>query len=208
MSAAVVDLRRRRTPLIPVAGAAALTRLSDDAFEEVVCGNAFVHSRDADTWQRLLSPGLIRRTYEALRRIHERNLRAIRRRRAEWQRFTAECEANPIDADQWAAAQRDHDDRRRRAANFTTAIQNALAEVKHARKQINKDDAYGKQFYRERLRQVAVAIYRHRAALTDSDIIAEAHDHDLWRTLETVTVPTGPSSEPTTLLTMFERHWS
>ena len=65
------------------------------------------------------------------------------------------------------------------------------------------------QFYRRQLKAVARAIYAHRAALEDGEVIAEEHDFQLWSALDTVTVPNGPLSVPTGFMAMLdERVWS
>ena len=179
----------------------------------MVCDNIFQHNRDTDIWRQLLSAPLVERTYDTLRRLHDHNSRAMRRRRDDWERFVADCVTTPISRQEWNCARREYENWRKHAETFATVVGHAMREVRQARRQITKDSRRGDegnpQFYRGRLRDVALAVYRHRAAITGSDVIAEDHDRDLWRILETITVPYGSASEPTSLLTMLdERYWS
>jgi hypothetical protein len=210
----VVPLERHGRSEVSAADVCVLAGLDDSSFERVAVSNAFMTTRDADVWARLLSTGLIARTYDVLRRVLHRNVAASRRRKAEWEQFRTRVAAQPGSQRRFVTARREYERRRRKAANFSAAIQNAITEVNRARKRINMeahggDEGRSPVFYRTRLRELAVAVHRHRAAVAEGDVIAEPHDLELWQTLETITVPHGPASQPTSLLTMIRQsHWS
>jgi hypothetical protein len=189
-------------------------RLDEVPFEELVCRLAFGHKRNADAgiWNRLLDPDLIVRTAAALRRAHERNASAIQTRREEWLRYTEARVGVKVDPREWAAARQDWDDWCTRAGKFAATIAKAIQDVERAQRKLAREGAgraEDPQFYRRQLQTVARAIYDHRVALEDGEVIAEDHDLQLWSALDTVTVPNGPLSEPTSLMAMLdERVWS
>ncbi len=189
-------------------------QLDELPFEELVCRLAFGHKRSADAriWNRLLEPDLVVRTAAALYRAHERNASAMQTRSEEWLRYTEERVGVKVDAREWAAARQDYEDWCARAGKFAATIARAIQDVERAqRKRAREGAAAGEdpQFYRRQLKAVAEAIFAHRSALEQGDVIAEEHDLQLWSALESVTVPHGPLSEPTSLMSMLtERYWS
>lgn len=189
-------------------------RMDEVPFEALVIRLAFGHKRgtDAQTWNRLLQADLVIRTLNALRRAHGRNQSAMEMRRDEWVRYTEDRVGVKVDAQQWQMARRDYEEWRQRAAKFDTTVAKAIADVERAQRKLVRDSGAEQgdsQFYRRQLKTVARAIYAHRAALEDGDVIAEDHDLQLWSALDTVTVPNGPLSVPTSLMAMLdERVWS
>ncbi|MCV7034895.1 MULTISPECIES: hypothetical protein [Mycobacterium] len=189
-------------------GRAELAQLDDTEFERLVIANAFRGSRDPATWAALTSPELIERTHNALFNASERNAAAIARRRQEWAAFRTECFAQPIEKQLWLAKKRDYDTWHTKAANFARGVSRALRDLNAIRARSNLDTPrYGTQYYRRRIRELALAIQAHRAALTDTNLVAEAHDRRLWRILDEITVPTGAADTPTTLQTMLDSYW-
>jgi len=185
-------------------------RLDEAPFEELVCRLAIGRSRggDARTWNRLLGTDLLARTGAALRRAQERNDSAMQSRQQQWSRYVEERVGVKVDAGEWALARQDYDDWCRRAEAFAAGVAKALKDVdraaRKAQREVEQKDA---GVYRSKLKAVARAIYTHRAASEDAEVIAEDHDLQLWAALESVTVPDGPMSEPTSLMDMLnERH--
>jgi len=188
--------------------------LDEVPFEELVCRLAFGHNRSADTrtWVRLLEPDLVVRTSAALQRAHERNQSAMETRREQWLRYAEERVGVKVHPGEWDAARQDYADWQERAGKFEAVIGKAIREVDRVKRKQEREAAAGEQvpeLYRRQLKAVAEAIMAHRSALEDGDVIAEEHDLQLWSALDTVTVPHGPLSEPTSLMAMLtERHWS
>lgn len=211
-----LDLRNsaRRGPRERQGGGAAATvdpaRLDELPFEELVCRLAFGHKRSADAriWNRLLEPDLVVRTAAALHRAHERNASAMQTRREDWLRYTEERVGVKVDPREWAAARQDYEDWCARAGKFAETTAKAIQDVKRAQRK-HARAAEDPLSYRRQLKAVAEAIFAHRSALEQGDVIAEDHDLRLWSALESVTVPHGPLSEPTSLMSMLtERYWS
>ena len=189
-------------------------RLDEMPFENLAVRLAFGHKRgaDAQTWDRLLQSDLVVRTLNALRRAHERNQSAMESRREEWMRYTEERVGVKVDAQQWQTARREYEEWCQRASKFDSTVAKAIQDVERAQRKLIRDSGHEQgdsQFYRRQLKAVARAIYAHRTALEDGEVIAEDHDLQLWSALDTVTVPNGPLSEPTSLMAMLdERVWS
>ena len=135
----VVPLQSQSRSEVSAAGGGSLARMDDSSFERVVISNVFMTTRNPDVWARLLSPVRIARTYDMLRRVLHRNIAASRRRKAEWDQFRTRLAAEPGSHQQFVTARREYEQRHRRAANFSTATQNAITEVNRARKRINID---------------------------------------------------------------------
>lgn len=187
---------------------AELAQLDDTEFERLVIANAFRGNRDTTIWAALTSPEMIERTHNALLTASERNTAAISRRRQEWATFRAECFAQPIDKAQWLAKKRDYDAWHNRAANFARGVSRAVRDLNTIRaRSTSAGVRYGTQYYRRRIRELALAIQAHRAALTDANLVAEPHDRRLWRILDEITVPTGAADTPITLQTMLDSYW-
>lgn len=189
-------------------------RMDEMPFENLVVRLAFGHKRgiDAQTWDRLLEADLVVRTVNALHRAHERNQSAMEARREEWVRYTEERVGVKVDAQQWQMARREYEEWRQRASKFDSTIAKAVQEVERAQRKLGRNSGNEQgdsQFYRRQLKAVARAIYAHRAALEDGEVIAEDHDLQLWSALDSVTVPNGPLSVPTSLMALLdERVWS
>jgi len=189
-------------------------RMDEMPFENLVVRLAFGHKRGADarTWDRLVQADLVARTLNALQRAHERNQSAMDSRREEWVRYTEDRVGVKVDAQQWQMARREYEEWRQRAAKFDTTVAKAIQDVERSKRKLLRDSADPRedsQFYRRQLKAVARAIYAHRMALEDGEVIAEDHDLQLWSALDTVTVPNGPLSEPTSLMAMLDnRVWS
>lgn len=189
-------------------------RMDEVPFENLAVRLAFGRKRgtDAQTWDRLMQGDLVIRTLNALRRAHERNQSAMESRREEWLRYTEERVGVKVDAQQWQMARREYDEWCQRAAKFDATLGKAIQDVERAQRKLVRESGNQEgdsQFYRRQLKTVARAIYAHRTALEDGDVIAEDHDLQLWSALDTVTVPNGPLSVPTSLMAMLdERVWS
>ncbi|MFJ9413489.1 hypothetical protein ACIRPT_04910 [Streptomyces sp. NPDC101227] len=187
-----------------------LTQLSDDAYVRLVLDNAHPPARDGETWELLISPTLIDRTRDTLSGLVQRNVSALRKRKAEREAFQAACFARgPAGKKDWFDTRNDYEEWRHRAANFARTVQNALADVNRAKRDLNRTANHSvAQEHRECLRRLALAVQRHQAAHARAGRIAERPDHELWRALDRIMVPIGPDSEPTPLRTMLDVYWT
>ncbi|MEU9113774.1 hypothetical protein AB0D04_18825 [Streptomyces sp. NPDC048483] len=187
-----------------------LTALTDDTYERLVLDNAHPPARDQEVWELLLSRPLIDRTRETLSGLVQRNVSALRKRKAEREAFQAECFARgPAGKKEWFDTRNEYEEWRHRAANFARTVQNALADVNRAKRDLNRSANNSvAQEHRECLRKLALAVQRHQAAHARAGGIAEQSDYELWRALEQISVPIGASGEPTTLRTMLDIYWT
>ncbi|AJT68991.1 hypothetical protein [Streptomyces chattanoogensis] len=188
----------------------ALDRLDNDAYERLVLDNAHPPARDQETWELLLSRPLIDRTRDTLSALVQRNVSALRKRKAEREAFQTECFARgPAGKKDWFDTRNEYEEWRHRAANFARTVQNALADVNRAKRDHNRSANHTvAQEHRECLRKLALAVQRHQAAHARAGGVAEQPDYELWRVLDQITVPMGPSSEPTSLRTMLDIYWT
>ncbi|MFE1230605.1 hypothetical protein [Streptomyces sp. NPDC058745] len=88
-------------------------------------------------------------------------------------------------------------------------MQNALAELRRAKRDANRaqgDRGAGAQ--RDTLRRLALAVQRHQALHARAGGIAEQADYELWRVLDTLTVPLGHDQEQVPLRTMLDIYWT
>ncbi|MEU5239891.1 hypothetical protein ACH4UR_31855 [Streptomyces lydicus] len=187
-----------------------LTRLDDAGYEQIVLDNAHPPARDQETWAALIDPALIDRTRDALNTLFQRNSSVLRKRREEREQFRLECFARgQAGKEEWFASKREYDAWRHRAANFSRTVQNALAEINRVKKEINRSINHQvAQNHRDRLRDLALAVHRHQAAHARSGGVAEQADYELWQALDSITVPIGPMSDPTSLRTMLDIYWT
>jgi len=187
-----------------------LAALDDGAYEVVAKNNAHPPTRDPDTWAALTHPANINRTREAYTAMLSRTAATLKHHRIERDAFRQDCFARgEAGKQEWFATRPDYERWRRRAGNFHQTMQKALADIGRAQKNINRSTNHSiAQENRERLRELAVAISRHQAEHARAGGIAEQHDYELWRLLDQITVPIGPTSEPVTLRTMLDIYWT
>ncbi|MFI9048541.1 hypothetical protein [Streptomyces sp. NPDC053427] len=187
-----------------------LTQLTDDRYERLVLDNAHPPARDREIWELLVSPSLIDRTRDTLSCLVQRNVSALRKRKAEREAFQAACFARgPAGKKDWFDTRNEYDEWRHRAANFARTVQNALADVNRAKRDLNRSANHSvAQEHRDCLRRLALAVQRHQAAHARAGGIAEQPDYELWQALDRITVPIGPSSEPTPLRAMLDIYWT
>lgn len=164
-------------------------------FEQVVLANAFRHRRNAALWEALLSPEVIERTHSALADAVERNAAAMAARRPDDPNSTA---GEAVDYQAW----------RRRAGSFNHLVQSALREVNKRRQQLVRDeDMRAAERYRRHIRNLALSIAGHQRAVLTGDTEPSEHDLQLWACLDSVRLPHGPDSTPTSLRTLVADQW-
>lgn len=187
-----------------------LADLDDGAYEVVAKNNAHPPTRDPETWAALTHPTNINRTRETYTAMLARTAATLKHHRIERDAFQQDCFARgEAGKQEWFASRPDYERWRRRAGNFHQTMQKALADLGRAQKNINRSTNHSiAQENREKLRQLAVAVSRHQAAHARSGGIAEQCDYELWRLLDQITVPIGPTGEPTTLRTMLDIYWT
>ncbi|MFF9787159.1 hypothetical protein [Streptomyces nigrescens] len=188
----------------------ALVELDTAAFERLVIDNAHPPARKPKIWAALTHPDLIDRTCETLTTLVQRNTAALCKRRADNLDLQQKCLARgAAGRKEWFEAKAEYDQWRRRASNFGRTAQNALKLAKETRKGINRAANHNvAQEHRERLRELALAVQKHQAAHAKAGGIADQADYELWRALDQIAVPIGPSSELTSLRTMLDIYWT
>ncbi|OBK38581.1 hypothetical protein A5658_03410 [Mycobacterium sp. 1245111.1] len=158
-------------------------QLDDDGFEQLVLANISPRNRDAHVWAALLTPNSIARTHATLVAAVQRNASAMAARRQD------PGSDNPTYR-QW----------RHRAQNFARIAQAALSEINAERRTLEAAaDKSSARRYREQLRHLASEIACHQQRSDIAGINPEDHDHQLWNVLDTISIPHGPESTPTTL---------
>lgn len=187
-----------------------LARLDDKQYEQVAIDNAHPPARDPEAWAALTHPDNIGRTRDILAGVHQRTATALRSRKAQREEFQRECLARGAAGKRdWFESRAEYEKWRRRAANFHQTIQRAMAELGKAHRQVNRENNTRlAQEARESLRGLALAVQRHQAMHVRSGQRPAQEDYELWQLLETLTVPCGPNSEPTTLRTMLDFYWT
>jgi len=172
-----------------------LDSFSDQEFEQVVLINAAQHKRNTAMWEALLSPQVIERTHSALAIAIQRNSAAMSARRPD----AAAGESQPDAAYKtW----------RRSAVSFGNLVQGALQEVKQKRKQILREaDLRAAERYRQHIRDIALAIADHQNAIAEAGTTPSPHDLKLWEYLDTVRLPHGSDSTPTSLRELVASVW-
>jgi hypothetical protein len=157
--------------------------LDDDAFERLVLANISPRNRNARVWAALLAPNSIARTHATLVAAVQRNASAMGARRAD-------LGSDGPTYRQW----------RHRAQSFARIAQAALSEINAERRALETAaDKNSARRYREQLRHLASEIACHQQRSDTAGINPEDHDHQLWNVLDTISIPHGPESTPTTL---------
>jgi hypothetical protein len=169
-----------------------LLTMSDYVFEKVLVKNALPHLRDGDTWERLLSPALIRRTHSTLVRVKGRHLASVRARKQAWKECANDRETRFTSTKEFSNASCAYTEQRRRDSQFTSVIQEALIEVNVEFKRRNQETNRDQQgVYRLVIGELVRAIQHHRDICVDADVIPEDVDEELWNVLDTVLAPDG-----------------
>lgn len=164
-------------------------------FEQVVLANASPHKRNTVFWDALLSPQVIERTHGALAQAVQRNSAAMSARRPDERGGTSEPDP---EYRAW----------RRGAVSFGHIVQGALQEVNQRRKEIiQQDDVRAAERYRRNIRDIALAIADHQDAVVRSGVKPRPEDLKLWECLDTVRLPHGPDSVPTSLRELVASVW-
>jgi len=172
-----------------------LDSFSDQEFEQVVLINAAQHKRNTAMWEALLSPQVIERTHSALAIAIQRNSAAMSARRPDEAAGESQLDAA---YKTW----------RRSAVSFGNLVQGALQEVKQKRKQILREaDLRAAERYRQHIRDIALAIADHQNAIAEAGATPSPHDLKLWEYLDTVRLPHGPDSTPTSLRDLVASVW-
>lgn len=167
-----------------------LAQFSAAEFEQVVLANASRHRRNTALWEALLSPEVIERTHSALADAVQRNAAAMAARRQD------------------APGSHAYMSWRRRASSFNHLVQGALREVNKRRQQLVRDeDQRAAERYRQNIRDLALAIAGHERAVLNGDSEPSPHDLQLWACLDSVRLPHGPDSTPTSLRALVEDQW-
>ncbi|MER5499860.1 MULTISPECIES: hypothetical protein [unclassified Streptomyces] len=187
-----------------------LAQLADKEFEQMLTSNIHPPTRDATTWEAITHPDNLPRARKILTHVHERTASVLRRRKTEREEFHAQCLARgEVGKREWFATRAEFESLRRRTANFHQRVQRAISELGEEQRNVNRAQSHSSgQQSRETLRELALAVQRHQAAHARDGGGAEQTDHELWRHLDRLTVPTGPAQEPTTLRTMLDIYWT
>lgn len=172
-----------------------LDSFSAEEFEQVVLVNVSQHKRNTAMWEALLCPQVIERTHSALAIAVQRNSAAMSARRPDEAGGTSENDPN---YQSW----------RQRAVSFGHLVQGALQEVKQRRKQIlREEELRAAERYRQNIRDLALVIADHQHAVISSGTAPTPHDLKLWGCLDTVRLPHGPESTPTSLRDLVASVW-
>ncbi|MFF8610891.1 hypothetical protein ACF06X_33835 [Streptomyces sp. NPDC015346] len=187
-----------------------IAALDDSEYEQLVVTHAHPRRRDEEIWAVLIHPDNIDRTRQAAVNVHARTAATMRRKKAEREEYQQECHARGYEGKQeWFASKPEYEQWKRRTGNFHQMIQAAIAELTRAKKNVNRaagDQSVGQQ--RDTLRKLATAISRHQAAHARAGGIAEQADYELWRLLDTLTVPVGQNQGGVSLRTMLDIYWA
>lgn len=181
-------------------------QLTDEALGATVLRNVDERTRDASVWAAVTCAGHIDRTLSVLRALHRDNLGSMQSRKADHKRLQATCSAQGATGRRtWLQASADYEQWRAAAAQFDGAVTRALSAVNMARKDRLQEAAEAKRVYRGVVRDLALAIHRHRDVTTRAaGIEPSSADLELWEVLEEIRVPMGPDDQQFTLTEMVQ----
>lgn len=180
--------------------------IDDEALGELVIRHADIRHRDTGIWSAVTAPKIIDRTLAVLRALHQDNLAAMQSRKAENKRAQAACSAAGASGrSTWLRTNADYEQWRAEAAQLDGAVTRALGAVNMARKDRLQEAAEAKRVYRVVVRDLALAIHRHRDVTTRvAGIEPSSADLELWQVLEEIRVPMGPDDRQFTLTEMVQ----
>lgn len=187
-----------------------LSTLDDEQYEGVALAQVHPRHRDPEIWELLTSTEHIERTRATLANVHQRTAAALRRRKTEREQFQQDCHARgEAGKAEWFESRPDYERWRRGTAGFHQMVQAAISELGKAQRTHNRAvTQQSSQVARDALRKLAIAVQRHQARHAKSGEIAGQEDYELWQLLDRLTVPCGPSQEPTSLRTMLDFYWT
>ncbi len=172
-----------------------LDSFSAEEFEQVVLVNVSQHKRNPALWDALLSRQLIDRTHGALAIAFQRNSAAMSARR-------------PNEPSETSGTDPGYKEWRRGAVSFNHLVQGALQAVNMRRKELaQEDEVRAAERYRQNIRDASLAIAEHQNATISSGATPSPHDLKLWEFLDTVRLPHGPDSTPTSLRELVGTVW-
>lgn len=172
-----------------------LDSFSAAEFEQVVLVNASQRKRNPVFWEALLSPQVIERTHNALAQAVQRNSAAMSARRPDEHGGTSAPDPGYVT---W----------RRSAVSFGHIVQGALQEVNQRRKMlVQQGDLRSAERYRRNIRDIALALADHQDAIVRSGTTPRPEDLKLWESLDTVRLPHGSDSTPTSLRELVATVW-
>lgn len=190
--------------------AADFSALTDDQYSDILTGQVHPKFRDPAVWEAITSAENIERTRAVLVNIHQRTATVLGRKKAERDAFEQECRARgAAGKTAWFESRPAYEDSRRKTAAFHQKVQQAISDVGKIQRTHNRAGSYqASNAARETLRQLSIAVQRHQAQHAKSGSIAEQQDYELWQLLDRLTVPCGPTQEPTSLRTMLDFFWT
>ena len=183
-----------------------LSTLVDEQYTELVTGNVNPRTRDTELWELLTSPDHIERTRQTLTGVNHRTASLLRRRKTEREAFQQDCWQRGAEGKKdWFETRSEYEDWKRRAAHFHQSVLSAISELTKLTKDRNRaSNSRNYDESRETLRKLSIAVQRHQALHAKAGSIAGQEDYELWQLLDRLTVPCGPTQEPTTLRTMLD----
>lgn len=181
--------------------------LSDRTFGELLIRNARVNTRDQNEWESLTSEANIERAQRVLRALKETNTQALQARKARHESFRAHCRGQKNAQSDWFSANAEYEEWRRKVTKVARRIDVAISEVNKARRDNNR--AKNERLRNERpvIRQLAMAIDRHRIWLADHDYEPSNADLELWAHLDSITLVTGADQRDVSLSDLLLYHW-
>ncbi|SHW62303.1 Uncharacterised protein [Mycobacteroides abscessus subsp. abscessus] len=177
-------------------------QLTDEDLAEMVLRNVDERTRETSSWAAVTCATHIDRTLAVLRALHRDNLGSMQTRKAEHKHLQAACaEQGAEGRRRWLQARADYEQWRAAAAAIDGAVTRAMSAVNMARKDRLQEATEAKRLCRGVIRDLALAIHRHRdvtTAMEGRDSSSPA-DLELWGLLEQISVPMGPGDQPFTL---------
>jgi hypothetical protein len=194
-----------------VLGIGDLTSLADDEFRTYITNHLRVDHSEVNrhAWLALTDASVVERTRAVLVRMQDQLDNSIRRKTNAHKEFQLECFAKGARGrSAWLRADAEFKTWRGKAVTFRWSIAERLRFIRDSLAAARRTVGDSLAGYRSVVRDLALAVERHRHASLASEIVPEGHDRQLWSTLDSLTVPVGPQGKPATLNSMIECYWA
>ncbi|WP_195166023.1 hypothetical protein [Mycobacteroides abscessus] len=146
-----------------------VSSLTDQQFVALLIRNAHQPTRITEEWEHLTSSANIDRAEQVLTTVRDHITGDLQARRVQNEKFRAYCLTQKDGRKDWAAVNSEYEGWRKDASSYLRRVIAAISEVKKARKDQNRLQNSAQRNERPVIRQLALAIDRHRAWQAEND---------------------------------------
>lgn len=132
----------------------------------------------------------------------------LQERKARHEEFRAHCLGQDDGRSAWVSANAEYRQWHTRSSRLIRRVDTAISEVNRARKDNNRARNELVRNERPVIRELALALDKHRSWAVDNDYEPTAADLKLWGLLDSIKIGAGPAGREYSLNDMLLYHWT